>query len=288
MSVVGSGGGGTGRPVVGGVGGEAVGLGMARGGGGRCGRVETVGEGVARRGEGTMRGPAVGLGMRRLGTGILALLGARACGIRGHAWVCGRHVVCIVADHGGNATEKLVAAHPGASGGDGFPGHLIEPADDFLGVEEDVVRLVRHVLRAQEEFNNEDCRGLSEVVSEAPPGSDFVEADGVGLGGDELKHSASGLDAGDSGSAVQVFRFLRFLRDAVLDAAEAGAVRDDFRGVVEESEGHAWAVELLVALALGEVEDGGEAGAPALEFSVEIADVGLNLGPGFEHSGGTV
>lgn len=55
-----------GRPVVGGVGGEAVGLGMARGGGGRCVRVETVGEGVARRGEGTMRGPAVGLAMRWL------------------------------------------------------------------------------------------------------------------------------------------------------------------------------------------------------------------------------
>lgn len=278
MSVVGSGGGGVGRPVVGFVD-------LTRGGGVR---EKTVGEEVARRDKGGMRRPAVKRGMRRLGIGMLVLLGARACGIGGHAWVCGRHVAYVVADHGGDATEKLVAALPGAGGGDGFPGHLVKPADDFLGVEEDVVRLVRHVLGAEEKFCDEDCSGLSEVVSEAPPGGDFVEADGVGLGGNEFEHAASGLDAGCGGGTVKVFGFLRFVGDAVLDAAVAGAVHDDFRGVVEESEGHALAVELLVALTLGEVEDGGEAGAPALELFVEIADDGLNLGPRFEHSGGAV
>lgn len=126
------------------------------------------------------------------------------------------------------------------------------------------------------------------MVGETPPGGDFVQPDGIRVRGNELEHAAGGLDAGGGGGTVEVFGFLRFVWDAVFDAAEAGPMHDDFCGVVKEAETHALPVELLVALALGEVEEGGEAGAPAFKFFVEGGHGGLDLRPGFQHGGGAV
>lgn len=147
---------GMGLPVFGGGGGGvrgpgAVELWLASGG---CVGGEAVGLGVAR--GRSVRRPAIGLVFLRLGKWILLwpLLSGRAGGTEWHAWESSRHVICIVADHGRDAAEELVTVFPGAGGGDGFLGHLVEPADDFLGVGEDVLRLVRHVFRAEEEFHD--------------------------------------------------------------------------------------------------------------------------------------
>ena len=191
-------------------------------------------------------------------------------------------------DHGRDAAEELVAVFPCASGGDGFFGHLVEPADDFLGVGEDVLRFVRHVFGAEEKLHDEHRGGLGEVMGEAPPRRDFVQANRIGVGRDKFQHAAGGLDAGGGGGAAEFFGFLGLVGDAVFHAAQTGPVHDDFHRVVEEPKTHALAVELLITLSLSEVEERGQTGAPAFEFLVKVRDGGLDLGPGFQCSGRAV
>ena len=75
---------------------------------------------------------------------------------------------------------------PGAVGGETLAGHLIEPVGGFFRGGEDGVGGVGEVFGTVEELEHEDGGGLHEVVREAPPGTDFEEADGIWLVRDEV------------------------------------------------------------------------------------------------------
>ena len=175
-----------------------------------------------------------------------------------------RHVVGVAADERGDLAEELVALLPGALGGDAVAGHLVEPVDGLLRSGEDVFGFFGHVVGAEEDLEDEDGGRLRHVVREAPPRGDFVEADGVGLVGDEVEHAARAGDAEGGGGAVEVFGFVGLIGDAAVDSAEAGSVDDDLRAVVAEAKTHALADELLVTLLLREVEDGWKTRSPFL------------------------
>ena len=228
-------------------------------------------------------GPAVRVGVLLLLVLLLVLRYELRVGEALGAGRVGGHVVGVAADEGGDAAEEVIALFPGALGGDAVAGHLVEPVDGLLGRGEDVLGLLGHVVRTHEEFEDEDRGRLGHVVRQAPPGCHLVQADRVGLVRDEIEHAARTGHTQGGGCAVEVLGLVRLVGDAPVDAAEAGAVDDDLRAVEAEAEAHALADELLVALLLGEVEDGGERRSPSLELVVERGDVELDLRPRFGH-----
>ena len=174
------------------------------------------------------------------------------------------HIVGVAADEGSDFAQELVALLPGTLGGDTIAGHLVEPVDGLFGVAKDVFGLLGHVVRAEEELEDEDGGGLRHVVREAPPGGDLKEADGIGLVGDEVEHAARGGHAEGGGRVVEVFGFVRLVGDPPVDSAEAWSVDDDFGAEVAEAKTHALTDKLLVALLLREVKDGRKSSPPFL------------------------
>lgn len=65
-------------------------------------------------------------------------------------------------------------------------GHSVEPADGFLGEQEEILFLIRDVHAAKGEFKEQDGGSLHQVVQDAPPGGNLIELNGVRLIWDQV------------------------------------------------------------------------------------------------------
>lgn len=141
--------------------------------------------------------------------------------------------------------------------------------------------MLRIVFGPHANLNHENGSGGDEIVENAPPWSGGNEAHRVGLVGDEGDNFPSGRDAGGSSGAVKAPRSSGFVRNAVVEAAEARAVDEDASVVILERESkavrrHCYGAE---ARRIVQGEAGGKIGPPFLNVEFQRRNDALDVGP---------
>lgn len=137
------------------------------------------------------------------------------------------------------------------------------------------------VLGSHANLDHENGSSGDEVMKKTPPWSRGDEADGIGLIGNEGDDFPSGRDAGSSSGAVKAPRPGGFVRDPVVETAEARSVDEDAGVVVLEGEGQAmgrqrWGAEVCRII---QGERRRKIGPPLLNVEFQRGDDALDIGP---------